>query len=207
MSHADGNNPRIITSSPRVFFFDKLEAACRRLKFEPLVHSKNYLVELLEHYMVSGNLFTKDPDGKHRRETLAELYLRAQNSPTPTRRELYKRLGDSSLYISGFFGDSITRQLVDLDYYVEMGGTAYGSLSADAADDDLSQMYREFSLKFVEFVDVLTFMSQDVQVQNDQDLLRLYDRYVTTGSKLAQEQLVEKGLLNADLPKVKAIKM
>ncbi len=188
----------ILLASPRQFFFDRIDEASKRLKFAPLPTSRNYLAQLLEHFMFAKNL---------NEEPLAELYLKAQNSPTPIKTEMLKKLGDSSLYISGFFGDSLSRKLVDIDYYVDMGGVAYGTLSSTAASEDMSQMYNEFSRRFPIFVDVLTYISQDALVQSNGDLLRLYDRYLATGSRLAEEQLMEKGLLNADIQKSKTNKM
>lgn len=208
MSHAHNGAKSILLESPREFFVDRVDQAIKRLKFEPLPLSRQYLVDLLEHFMFSHNLFPPDDEtGRARRETLAELYLRAQNSPSPLRLEILKKLGDSSLYISGFFGDSLNRKVVDIEYYVDMGGVAYHSLSSSAQDERMSQMFSEFATKFPEFVDVLTCISQESMIQTNGDLLKLYDRYIATGSKLAGEQLVEKGLLNADLQKSKANKM
>lgn len=200
MSHKLKDQNSILLESPRQFFVDRVDGALKRTKFEPLPLSKQYLVGLLEHFMISSNLLEK-------RDTLAELYLRAQNSPSPLRIDMLKKLGDSSLYISGFFGDSLNRKVVDIDYYVDMGGVAYAALAHSAADENSSQMFNEFSLRFTEFVDVLTCISQEAMIQTNEDLLKLYDRYIATGSRLAEGQLVEKGLLNADTQKVKVHKM
>jgi hypothetical protein len=198
----------ILLESPRDFFADKVEDAFKHLKFEPLPLSRAYLIDLLQHYILSNNLFPKDDEtGRVKRQTLAELYLQAQNSPSPVRIDLLKKLGDSSLYISGFFGDSLSRKIVDIDYYVDMGGVAYSALANSSADENTSQVYGEFSVRFPEFVDVLTFISQESMIQTNGDLLKLYDRYMATGSKLAEEQLMEKGLLNADVQKSKLNKM
>lgn len=208
MSQQSNQAPTLVIESPREFFVDRVEQALERLKFQPLPQSRHYLVNLLQHFMFSSNLFPTDEEsGRARRQTLAEMYLLAQNSPTPVRLDLLKRLGDSSLYISGFFGDSLTRKIVDIDYYVDMGGVAYGALSSSAADESLSQVYGEFSTRFGEFVDVLTYISQESMIQSNEDLLKLYNRYMATGSRLAEEQLLEKGLLNPELSKVKASKM
>jgi hypothetical protein len=199
---------QLLMESPRDFFYSRVEEAMQRLKIKALPHSQNYLVDLLAHYMFSHNLFPVDEEsGKTKRETLAETYLKAQNSPAPVRLELLKRLGDSSLYVSGFFGDSLSRKVVDIDYYMNMGGTAYSALAHEASDEIIGAVYGEFSNRFAAFVDVLTFISQESLVQSNGDLLRLYDRYMSTGSKLAEEQLLEKGLLNADLSKTKIHKM
>jgi hypothetical protein len=178
------------------------------LRFEPLPLSKHYLVELLQHFIFSKNLFATDEEtGKSRRETLAEMYLKARQLAGAPRTELLKKLGDSSLYISGFFGDSLARKVIDVEYYVDMGGVAYGELSSTSIDESFSQVFGEFSTRFTEFVDVLTYISQEALIQTNEDLLKLYDRYMATGSRLAEGQLLEKGLLPTDVSKVRSQKM
>jgi hypothetical protein len=196
---------QLLVESPREFFNDRIDQALERLKFQPRPLSRQYLVDLLEHYIFASNLFAGD-DETGRRDTLAEMYLKAQSSPSPVRVELLKKLGDSSLYISGFFGDSLSRKIVDIDYYVDMGGVAYGALAGHSSEE-MSEVYGEFSQSFSAFVDVLTYISQNSLIQTNGDLLKLYDRYIATGSRLAEEQLLEKGLLNGDLAKVKVHKM
>lgn len=199
--------PELCLSS-KDYFSESLEVAFKYFQFEPHPLSRAYLIDLLERYMHSRNLFDVDEEtGKYKRETLAEMFLRAQNVQSNVlRTDLLKKLGDTSLYISGFFGDSLNRKLVDIDYYAEMGGAAYGSLAKEVPDQSMSEVFNCFSSRFIEFVDVLTYISQKSQIQTDKDLLRLYDRYLATGSKLAEDQLLEKGVLNSELKKTRAIK-
>ncbi len=198
----------LVLTSPREYFVDRVEDAIKQVNFEPLPLSRQYLVDLLQHFMISTNLFPVDDEtGKLRQQTLAEMYLRAQNSSPQMKTDLLKKLGDSSLYISGFFSDSLNRKVVDLDYYVDMGGVAYSTLASVASDEAMAQVYSEYATHFAGFVDVLNFISQDTLVKSDKDLLKLYSRYLATGSRWAEQQLLEKGLLNADLPKAKINKM
>jgi len=178
----------VFLATPRQYFSEVVQAgfAKRNIKESPAVQI--YLVSLLEHYLDAKNLFAQ-PD------TLAETYLIASNSQPTEKVELLKKLGDKSLYISGFFGDSLSRKLVDLDYYAGMGGAAYASLADCVREDEVAQVFRVFSHRFVEFVDVLTYISQQSSVQTDQGLLQLYDRYMRTGSELAKEKLIEMGVL------------
>src|SRR4029453_2654208 len=39
-----------------------------------------------------------------------------------------KHVGDTSLYVAGFFAESLNRSLVDVDYYVSVGQSAYAQL-------------------------------------------------------------------------------
>ena len=177
----------------QAYFNEMIELAREKCHFETTPFVQQYLVGLLESY-VGGGHWTLE-------STLAEQLLRANQAEKNVRREMLKRLGDTSLYISGFFGDSLRRKTVDLDYYADMGGIAYGQLASEFDLDVQAQVYREFAARFLEYVDLLTYISQNSFVQSNQDLLRLYERYVKTGSELAKEQLLEKGLLNTEQAK------
>jgi hypothetical protein len=105
-----------------------------------------------------------------------------------------RQVGDLSLFVSGFFSDSLRRSLVDVDYYVSLGGYAYGSLGRDAGDP-LAEAFEELSEKFASFVDVLSEVSERSALTSTSDVMRLYERWVRTGSRLAGELLIERGLL------------
>lgn len=184
--------------SPGEFFKDLVRQgfAQRKLQTYPMVES--YLVDLLQYYLESRNLFDTefDESGKKNPTTLAEMYLYANTTEDLTlKSELLKKLGDRSLYMSGFFGDSLNRKVVDVDYYVSMGGVAFAALAAQARQDTTARVYSTISKRFIDFVDVLTHISHNSFVKSNESILRLYDRYLTTGSELAREKLAEMGVL------------
>lgn len=102
-------------------------------------------------------------------------------------------LGDFSLFISGFYSDSLRRRAVDLDYYVSMGEYAYSSLAA-RGEDAFGEVYAELGRKFVPFMDVLTDISERTGNTSAQDVLRLYERWLRTGSSRTGKQLAERGI-------------
>lgn len=202
------NGPDLLASS-RDYFVEMVTEGLnkRQLKIPPT--SQRYLVDLLEHYLFAQNLFDlsfgESPE-KRCGPTLAEMLLQAGQSNEVERQEILKKLADRSLYISGFFGDSLERSLVDIDYYVEIGGTAYAWLAESSFEAEIAATYRIYSRRFLELVEVLTYISQRSMVQNDQSLLRLYDRYLKTGSELAREQLAEHGVVTLSPDQLKASK-
>lgn len=189
------SNTKPILLSPKDFFKEVIEDAFKQRKINTFPFAQHYLVGLLENYISTDKLFDEpSEDGKKSRKTLAELFLTATSAENSVRIDLLKRLGDTSLYVSGFFGESLQRKIVDIDYYADMGGLAYGSLSNFVKEDNFKKVYSEFSERFMDFVDVLTFVSQKMMVQSDENILRLYDKYIRTGSELAKDALLEKGI-------------
>jgi hypothetical protein len=125
---------------------------------------------------------------------LALQLARALQTAGAEQRASLRQIGDVSLFVSGFFSDSLRRKLVDVDYYVNIGGSAYGALSRQA-DDTFSPVFAELADKFVAFVDVLSEVSERSSCGSNTDLLRLYERWLRTGSPRSGQLLVERGVL------------
>jgi hypothetical protein len=127
-------------------------------------------------------------------EPLSLRLVRALESGGARQRATLREIGDVSLFISGFFADSLHRKVVDLDYYVNIGGYAYTALSRHEADT-FSPVFAELAGKFVHFVDVLSEVSERSSCGSNMDLLRLYERWLKTGSPRSGQLLVERGVV------------
>ena len=127
-------------------------------------------------------------------EPLAFKLARALESGGSEQRATLKEIGDLSLFVSGFFADSLRRKLVDVDYYVSIGGCAYNVLRRHETDT-FSPVFAELADNFVSFVDVLTEVSERSACGSNMDLLRLYERWLKTGSSRSGHLLVERGVV------------
>ncbi len=117
-------------------------------------------------------------------QPLAHLLCEAIASAEARRFTFFKATGNLSLFISGFFSDSLSRKQVAFDYYVSMGGYAYRWAARLSAHQTAADVFEELSQKFVRFVD-------------HQSLLRLYEKWLRTGSERAGAKLREHGVLPA----------
>jgi hypothetical protein len=188
---------RVVVSSDLVEFFrNQVSEAKHDLRVDLSDLVEFYLVRLLcdfSHKSKNAPVPGSEP--------LALMYKRACEGNVAQRAETLKNLGDVALYISGFFADFVEKQLVDLDYYIAMGGSAYGSLSGIVAaqhnGETFAELYLQLSKKFTALVDVLNQISEKAQAKrdSDQELLKLYDRWARTGSDRIRKLLLEKGLL------------
>lgn len=192
--------------SPEGYFQELVQKGLAQRKIQTYPFVQSYLVNLLQHYLDARNLFDQEvseTNGQKNPQTLAEMFLIAQSSEAFVRNEMLRKLGDRTLYISGFFGDSLSRKIVDVDYYADIGGAAYASLAHCTREDTLAKVYSVFSTRFLEFVDVLTYISHQSFITSDQSILRLYERYMKTGSELAREKLAEMGVVTLPTDQVK----
>jgi hypothetical protein len=136
------------------FFHEVVTGALSDVDLETIEPAEWYLVSLL------GD-FTR---GRISDEPLA-LKLAAMGEADPGERvRQLKEVGDTSLYVSGFFTESLGRKLVDADYYIGIGSRAYAEL-AGRLRGSLTEVYRELAAKFPGFVDVLHAVRRRCDVQ------------------------------------------
>jgi hypothetical protein len=116
----------------------------------------------------------------------------------PARVQLLRRLGDTSLFVSGFFPDSLSRRssLVDVDYYIAMGGRAYDAIGAVAARHDAAErsLWDELSGRFALLVDLLNEVSERTLASTNLGLVRLYEKWMKTGSERLASLLAKQGV-------------
>jgi hypothetical protein len=127
-------------------------------------------------------------------EPLALGLAHALESGGARQRSTLREIGDRSLFLSGFFSDSLKGRLVDIDYYMSIGGYAYNALTR-LETDHLSPVYAELGEKFSSFVDVLAEVSERTSCTSNLDLLRLYERWLKTGSRRSGQLLAERGVV------------
>jgi hypothetical protein len=77
---------------------------------------------------------------------------------------------------------------------VALGAYAYYALSEEE-DDDLRPAFAELGRRVVSFVDVLAEVSERSALMSNNDLLRLYEKWLRTGSRRDGELLAERGIV------------
>lgn len=169
-------------SSVEHFFQEALVDALGRAGVEAAPPTEYYLVGLLGE-------FTRARIGD---EALALKLAEAEDSGQ--RVQALKEVGDTSLYVAGFFAESLSRQLVQVDYYMDLGEAAYRELAGRLGSSTVTQVYQELAEKFPRFVDVLAQVRSQVSFGGD-DVVALYLEYKRTRSEWVERRLRSLGVL------------
>jgi hypothetical protein len=188
---------QLVTSpSLKEFFKALLEEAIQRRQVALGQTTEFYLVNLLAEFASSDKLFAKGDDGRSEQEPLAVLYHRALQQQRDERIRTLRRLGDVSLYQAGFFSGALRESPVGQDYYIQMGGAAYGQLADLAPGAGFGAVYRELSARFRALVDVLEEIAARGLVRNGASgALKVYESWVRTGNDRLQQVLVDAGMV------------
>jgi len=177
-----------VNGSLAEFFQDVVSSAIKNQGVDTSEPTECYLVSLLAE-------FTKAPPDD---QPLALKLAQAVHSPDERVRQL-KDVGDQSLYVSGFFADSLQRKLVDVGYYIQIGGAAYSELARYFRGNPHSvvfgQVYDELGAKFPLFVDVFAEVSEHSSITSNLGLVQLYERWLRTGSEWIARRLRAQGVI------------
>ena len=183
----------------RDYFRQSIDEAIDRQRVTVDSHATHYVVNLLTLFSRSEELY-EDRGDTYGLRPLALMMAEAVDAKSAAQRNLaLQRIGDVALFIAGFFADSLAHKLVDLDYYIYMGGSAYGSLSDEVRGTPrgraLAGVYAELAAKFQIVVDVLNDVRESTRQSSDIDLVRTYEVWLKTGSQRAAALLRQNGVV------------
>lgn len=183
-------------TSLQEFFRTSVDAAMAANRVALEDHTAHYVVSLLTLFARAEALH----DGRGPRLRPLALMLADAMAATPgdERNTGLQRLGDVALFVAGFMAESLDRSPVGVDYYVKMGGAAYhslaGHLPANARGRAFAPVFRELAAKFTDLVDVLAEVRHSAASSRADDVLRLYEQWLRTGSRRARRLLVRLGI-------------
>ena len=171
------------------FFRDLLLRAMRTQEVRSSEETEFYLVKLLEAFVHPNRAWWDRPLGLE--------YLESFHSPLVDRYGKLKRVGDTSLFVSGLFMESLHRTLVGCDYYIQLGRTAYAHLAqlAGSGAKPHRDLFSELSEHFSDFVRVLSEISLEALPDDDVRTLRVYTRWMYTRSERDARWLLRQGLI------------
>lgn len=128
-----------------------------------------YLIDLLKRYLKQTDMVDK---------VMATQFLEAFSMPASSQRQgqLLQKIGDECLLFAGLFPENADRRQVEVSYFVQIGKTAYHTVSVTAGD-----LFDLLSGQFVALMDVL----QSIDPYRVLTPLKAYTQWETLKSKHA----------------------
>jgi hypothetical protein len=181
--------------TPLDYFREQVAQAMEHQKVETSAFTQHYLVDLLSRCLRADALAAAEPGVEEM--PLALLYLRALQTAARERARRLREMGDTALFVSGFFAESIIEKIGDLRYYRTLGGDAYARLGRERSWLG-ADVFSELAARFHVFADVLAEVSESARLTNSRSVLSLYERWLQTGSRRAARLLEEQGITPVD---------
>lgn len=184
------------------FFRELVDDALRAQGSQATGAAESYVVALLADYAKPGQL---SDETLHRPLTL--LLDEAMQRSGHERFERLRSLGDGVLYVSGFFSDHLETRGVELEYVSALGARAYDGAAAmlrqtsGAATQEASaapDVFAELADNFRMFVEIVSRIAERLYAQSvctPGGMLKLYERWLKTGSDALANALAARGVL------------
>ncbi len=188
------HSPILVSPSAKAWFKDAVSEVLALRRLAVRQETEHYLVELLTGFVSAERLYVEQPDGSREEEPLALILLRAMAAERRERAAQLQRLGDTSLFVSGFFGDSLARGAVGAGYYRSMGERAYGALAEAERGAARAELFDELSRRFDAFVDCFAEIAELSDLESNRGLVRLFERWQLTRSERVAEKLRARGV-------------
>ena len=173
-----------LASSVDEFFHEVVTDALASVDLAASEPASWYLVSLLGEF--TRTRLTDEPLG---------VKLAAPGRDPGERVRNLKQVGDTSLYVAGFFAESLSRSLVDVDYYVGLGQNAYNQLAKSlGGGKSICDVYEELAANFPKFVDVLAEVRKRTDFATP-DVGKLYEIWLKTRDEWIEKKLRAAGVL------------
>ena len=189
----------VAVSNLRDFFRESIDSAIDNQRVDVDPHTSHYVVNLLTLFARSEKFYSENDEHCGVRPLALMMADAVETESLEQRSNSLQRIGDVALFTAGFFADGLAHRPVDIDYYVRMGGSAYGSLSDEIKGTTrgmaLVEVFRELARKFQSLVDVLNEVRDGARCSSDVDVLRTYEVWRRTGSKRAAAILKQCGVV------------
>jgi len=172
------------------YFLGEVRDAMQDLRVETAAATERYLVDLLTSFSVSERI-------QNMFEPLVSQLAKARNASGPERANRMRDLGDTSLFVCGFFPDSFERRGLDRAYVVAMGGHAYLVVSEATrrwGDSSDGSVFVELGERFHEIARVLDEVRERTALCTDAAVVRLYERFRESGSPALLRRLHRRGV-------------
>jgi hypothetical protein len=90
---------------------------------------------------------------------------------------MLRDIGDTALFMCGYFSDSVNKKLIDLSYYHELGRIAYRRLNSYIPElYDYPEFYDLLSDRFQHLAEMIYLVSKQNEGLNTDDAFLIVDR-------------------------------
>lgn len=192
MNRSSAKQPLVADPDLFEFFRERVESA--------VVHQRAPVSEPTVFYLSQMLVESGRADGDGEETTLVELRQRAVAAPPAEAVSVWKRLGDRSLLVTGFFRHHAERRRISRDYYAGMGAAAYDALAGlfggrSRNAEGFAAIFSELAERWHACSDVIAEVHDEAEERTDSDIVRLYEEWLATGSPRVADRLRALGVV------------
>src|SRR5690606_6956095 len=164
----------VLETSLQSFFFDELTRVNQKCS-KPLPRETVYYSSIvLDQYGESVKYFETN-EGKVREKVLGVKLLEACHLPRSKQARELRDIGDTALFLCGFFSDSLNTKIIDTSYYQQVGRSAYQRLNHLIPDAyEIPSFFDQLSRSFSSVTMLMNIVAEKMNKPDDFEGMLLF---------------------------------
>ena len=164
----------VIESGLQAFFFERLNEVNKKT-LQPLPQEVIYYSSIvMDRFGESKNYFHKSGEGKVREKVLGKKLLESAGMPRNEQIKELKDIGETALFVCGYFSDSLNKKLVSTSYYGQIGQSSYKKLNVFLPTAfDLKGFYALVAEAFDALATIMNIVAQRLSSKMEEDFVLL----------------------------------
>jgi hypothetical protein len=161
----------VLESSLQCYFFDLLTELNSK-NSRPLSKEAIFYSSLVMDKFGLSEQYFDEQEGRLTEKTLGIKLMETCHLPNSKRKRELKDIGDTALFVCGYFSDSLNNKIVDVKYYHDIGKAAYSKLdNLVPTFYDVESFYSNFSKKFTNVAFLLELLAKDISANKKEENL------------------------------------
>lgn len=158
----------IFEASLQGYFFNQLQEINKKSNTPLPKETIHYSSEVLGQFGDSENFF-ESAQGKVQEKILGIKLMEVGSHSEAKAKRVLKDVGDTALFICGYFAESFNRKILDIKYYQNIGKIAYNRLdSLVPSAYEKEAFYKHLSSNFENLTTMINIVS--IKSKENQDL-------------------------------------
>lgn len=168
----------VLETSLQAFFYDQLLEVNKK-NLNPLPNETVYYSSLIMDQFGESQKYFDTQEGKVREKILGTKLLESSGQPRRVQKRMLRDIGDTALFMCGYFSDSVNKKLIDLSYYHELGRIAYRRLNSHVPElYDYPEFYDLLSKKFQNLTEMIYLVSKKNEGLDTDDAFLIVDNKI-----------------------------
>ncbi len=167
------NSDLLLESSLQAFFYDSLNEVNKK-SLHPLPNEVIYYSSIVMARFAESKHYFQEEQGRVREKILGKKFLESSNLPKNKQIEELKDIGDTALFLCGYFSDSLNRKLLNMSYYQKIGQLSYRKLNVLLPIIlDFTNFYNFIAQSFIALITVIGIVAKKFFSQTEDDFTLL----------------------------------
>lgn len=159
----------ILDSNLQMFFFEHLRHFNQKFS-RPLTEETLFYSSHVMNQFGHSSKFFDQKDDRIQEKILGLKFLEISHLPREKQKYELKDIAETSLFLCGFFSQSLNRKIIDIHYYEEIGKKAYEQLHHFYPNHyDVPAFYKLMSMKFSDVTMLMKLVASDLGNNSDRE--------------------------------------